>query len=90
MVRGKDKSATIGKYRLHDKDTGSIEVQIALITDRISYLNGHLKVFKKDFASKHGLIKLVGKRRKFLRYLKDRDEAQYIEVSHKLGLRIRK
>lgn len=87
MTNKRDKSKTIEKYRSHEKDTGSSEVQIALFTERINYLNNHFRLFKKDEASKMGLIKLVGKRRKLLRYLKDNNEKKYQEVTSSLGLR---
>ncbi|MFH1784697.1 MAG: 30S ribosomal protein S15 [bacterium] len=88
MVLAKqEKQGIIGKHKKHEKDTGSPEVQIALITERISYLTGHFKTHKKDHHSRQGLLKLVGKRRKLLNYLKKNDIKRYREVVEKLNLR---
>lgn len=81
------KGDTIAKFRQHDSDTGSPEVQIALLTDRINHLTEHLKVHKKDHHSRRGLLMLVGKRRRFLDYLKDNDIERYRTVIAELGLR---
>ncbi len=81
------KAATIVQHRLHDTDTGSPEVQIALLTERINMITEHLKTHKKDFHTRHGLLKLVGQRRRLLDYLKDRDIVSYREVIAELGLR---
>jgi len=81
------KSEIIGHYRLHDVDTGSAEVQIALISSRIAYLMGHFKVHKKDHHSRHGLLKLVGQRRRLLDYLKKKDIARYRGLIKRLGIR---
>lgn len=83
----KTKSSIISDFRKHDKDTGSVEVQIALITDRINTLTEHFKKHAKDFGSKRGLLVLVGKRRRYLDYLADSDEAKYKELVQRLGLR---
>jgi small subunit ribosomal protein S15 len=85
---GKGKTAeVISSHRLHESDTGSPEVQIALFTERINHLTDHMKTHKKDFHTRHGLLKLVGKRRRMLDYLKDRDIESYREVVKRLGLR---
>ena len=81
------KGDTIAKFRKHDTDTGSPEVQIALLTDRINHLAEHLKVHKKDHHSRRGLLMLVGKRRRFLDYLKNNDVERYRTVIAELGLR---
>ena len=88
MVLGKDdKEKTITKYQHHTTDTGSPEVQIALLTERINDLTGHLNENKKDFHSKQGLLKMVGKRRRLLKYLKDNDIAKYRKILESLHLR---
>jgi small subunit ribosomal protein S15 len=74
-------------YRQHDTDTGSPEVQIALLTDRIVYLTEHFKVHKKDHHSRRGLLKLVGQRRRMLDYVKRRDFARYKSIIERLGIR---
>lgn len=81
------KAKTIVQHRLHDTDTGSPEVQIALLTERINMITEHLKTHKKDYHTRHGLLKLVGQRRRLLDYLKDRDIVSYREVIAELGLR---
>ena len=82
-----DKQATISKYGNSDTDTGSTEVQIALLTDRIDHLTEHLKTHKKDHHSRRGLLMLVGKRRRFLDYLADNDVERYRSLIAELGLR---
>ena len=82
-----DKEKIITKYQYHNTDTGSPEVQIALLTERINDLTGHLKNNKKDFHSKQGLLKMVGKRRRLLNYLKDKDINKYRKVIESLNLR---
>lgn len=77
----------IEKYRLHEKDTGSPEVQIALLSDDINQLTVHLKSHKKDFHSQRGLLKKVGKRRRLLDYLKDRDIESYRHLISQLNIR---
>ena len=77
----------IEKYKRHEGDTGSPEVQVALLTARIEGLTGHFKVHKKDFHSRTGLLKLVGQRRKLLNYLKKKDVNRYRAVIEKLGIR---
>lgn len=82
-----DKGKIIKKYQYHTTDTGSSEVQIALLTERINDLTEHLKNNKKDFHSKHGLLKMVGKRRRLLNYLKDKNIEKYRKVIDALSLR---
>jgi len=81
------RTAIIGEYRLHEKDTGSPEVQIALLSARIEYLTDHFKSHKKDHHSRRGLLKLVGQRRRLLNYIKDNDVERYRNVIKRLGLR---
>ena len=81
------KQEIIGKFKLHDTDTGSPEVQIALLTERINHLNEHLKIHKKDHHSRRGLLKMVGHRRGLLNYLYKNDIDRYREVITKLNLR---
>jgi small subunit ribosomal protein S15 len=81
------KERLMREYRMHDKDTGSPEIQIALLTERINELTGHLKRHSKDFSSRRGLLKLVGKRRRLLDYLKDTDLDGYRKIVEELRLR---
>ncbi|AKL95428.1 30S ribosomal protein S15 [Clostridium aceticum] len=81
------KQSIIGEYKTHDSDTGSPEVQIALLTERINHLNDHLKMHKKDHHSRRGLLKMVGKRRNLLNYVKEMNIERYRELIQKLGLR---
>jgi small subunit ribosomal protein S15 len=81
------KQEVVQKYRRHDKDTGSPEVQVALITERITYLTEHFKTHKKDHHSRRGLLKLVGQRRRLLDYLRTVDLNRYKVVIEQLGLR---
>jgi small subunit ribosomal protein S15 len=81
------KSATIEEHRLHDTDTGSPEVQVALLTERINHLTEHLKVHPKDHHSRRGLLMLVGQRRRLLDYLRNNDVDRYRALIAKLGLR---
>ena len=81
------KQQIINEYRRDEKDTGSPEVQIALLTERINELTEHLKVHKKDNHSRRGLLKMVGKRRNLLNYLAKKDEEAYKDLVKKLGLR---
>lgn len=83
----KTKQEIINTYKLHDKDTGSPEVQIALLTERISYLTEHLKVHKKDHHSRRGLLKMVGQRRGLLTYLMKKDINRYRDIISKLEIR---
>ncbi len=82
-----EKTATIDEYRLHDTDTGSPEVQVALLTGRINHLTSHLKVHKKDHHSRRGLLMLVGQRRRLLDYVKKNDVERYRALIARLGLR---
>ena len=81
------KRELIGEYRVHDKDTGSPEVQIALLTERIRHLTEHFKVHKKDHHSRRGLLKLVGQRRSLLNYLKKKRIERYRSVIERLSIR---
>jgi small subunit ribosomal protein S15 len=81
------KKDIIDKFKVHEKDTGSSEVQIALLTGRIDYLTNHFKIHKKDHHSRRGLLKLVGKRRRLLNYLKKNDMDKYRVVIKELGIR---
>ena len=88
MVLDKEaKSGVIREYQKHPGDTGSAEVQVALLTSRINHLNEHLQQHRKDHHSRRGLLLMVGKRRRFLNYLKARDYQRYLEVINRLGLR---
>ena len=82
-----DKTATITEHRLHDTDTGSPEVQIAILTERINHLTEHLKMHKGDHHTRRGLMKLIGRRRRLLDYVKSNDVERYREIIGKLGLR---
>ncbi len=86
-VAEREKSAVIREHQKHEGDTGSPEVQIALLTTRINYLTEHLKTHKKDHSSRLGLLKLVGQRRRLLRYLQDSEVARYRTIIAKLGIR---
>ncbi len=86
-LQGDVKKSVIGKYQLHSKDSGSPEVQIALLTERINLLTKHFQVHKKDFASRRGLLKLVGRRRKLLDYLKKNRLEKYRELLKELNIR---
>jgi len=81
------KQEVIKEFQIHPTDTGSPEVQIAILTKRIQYLTEHFKVHKKDFHSRRGLLKLVGHRRKLLNYLKEKDIERYRRLIQRLGLR---
>lgn len=87
MLTAELKQTLIETYRLHEADTGSPEVQIAILTERINYLTGHLKMHKKDHHSRRGLLKMVGQRRNLLNYLKDNDLERYRSILEKLNLR---
>lgn len=88
MVVTKDiKQSLIGKFKIHNKDTGSPEVQIAIMTERINDLTEHFKKHKKDHNSRSGLLKLVGHRRKLLKYLRKKDFSRYEKVINELNLR---
>ncbi|MFB3923726.1 MAG: 30S ribosomal protein S15 [Terriglobia bacterium] len=81
------KTALIERFRVHPTDTGSPEVQIALLSERISYLNNHFGVHRKDHSSRRGLLIMVGKRRRLLEYLKRRNPDSYHQLIDKLGIR---
>jgi small subunit ribosomal protein S15 len=81
------KSSIIGEYQIHEGDTGSPEVQIALLTHRINQLTDHLKLHRKDHHSRRGLLKMVGQRKRLLDYLRNKDMGRYRTIVSKLGLR---
>jgi small subunit ribosomal protein S15 len=87
MLKTKVKSKTISGIKTHEKDTGSTSVQIALLTEQIKQLTGHLKKHTKDNHSRRGLLKMVSKRRKLLAYISKNEPEQYEKVIKKLGLR---
>ena len=87
MIQKETKQSIIADYRVHESDTGSPEVQVAVLTERIRELTEHLKVHQKDFHSRRGLLKMVGRRRKLLRYLRDKDFNRYRSLIERLGLR---
>ncbi len=86
-LTAEQKKEIIDRFRLHDADTGSTEVQVAILSERISYLTGHFKAHAKDHHSRRGLIKLVGQRRRLLNYLKKKDIERYRTLIEQLGLR---
>ncbi len=81
------KAIIIDEYKTHEGDTGSPEVQVAILTNRINHLNEHLKIHKKDHHSRRGLLKMVGQRRNLLNYLKEKDIERYRSLISRLGLR---
>ena len=81
------KKEIINRFKLHEKDTGSTEVQVALLSNRIQYLTDHFRIHKKDHHSRRGLLKLVGQRRRLLNYLKRTDVGRYKQIIGELGLR---
>lgn len=87
VMTPEDKAMVIEAYKQHEGDTGSPEVQVALLTSRITYLTEHFKTHKKDFHSRTGLLKLVGQRRKLLNYLKKKDIMRYRDLIQRLNLR---
>ena len=87
VLTSKDKQEIIESFKIHEKDTGSSNVQIALLTKRIDHLTDHFKVHPKDHHSRRGLLKMVGQRRRLLNYLKRKDAAQYRVIIQQLGLR---
>jgi small subunit ribosomal protein S15 len=87
VLTTKDKKELIERFKLHENDTGSPEVQVGLLTYRISYLTDHLKVHKKDHHSRRGLLILVGRRRRLLNYVKNKDVKRYRSIIETLGLR---
>jgi small subunit ribosomal protein S15 len=82
-----DKQATIAEYRLHETDTGSPEVQIAILSERINHLTEHLKVHKGDHHTRRGLLMLIGQRRRLLDYVRNNDVERYRDIIGRLGLR---
>ena len=89
MITKERKSENVKEYGLKENDTGSPEVQIALLTARINYLPDHFREQPKDFHSRRGLLKLVGQRSNFLRYLKLKDQNRFSEITQRLGIRAR-
>lgn len=87
MLATEKKQEIIKSHKLHDNDTGSPEVQIALLTERITYLTEHFKMHKKDHHSRRGLLKIVGQRRRLLDYLKKKEVERYRAIIEKLGIR---
>jgi small subunit ribosomal protein S15 len=87
VLTNERKTEVIGTYRTHDHDTGSPEVQVALLSERIGYLTDHFKTHVKDHHSRRGLLKLVSQRRRLLDYLKGKDADRYAELIQKLGIR---
>ena len=87
MISEARKSELIGEYRTHERDTGSVEVQVALLTERIREITDHLRTHRKDIRSRLGLLKLVGQRRSLLNYLSREDLARYRSLISRLGLR---
>ena len=86
-IAADQKTKLVGDYRIHDKDTGSPEVQIALLTTQINELNEHLKTHKKDHSSRRGLLKMVSRRNSLLKYLTREDRTRYQQIIGRLGLR---
>jgi small subunit ribosomal protein S15 len=86
-IAGEQKTQIVSDFKVHEKDTGSPEVQIALLTTRINELTGHLKTHKKDHSSRRGLLKMVGKRNSLLKYLTRTDRVRYLKIIARLGLR---
>uniref|UniRef100_A0A7C4MM76 Small ribosomal subunit protein uS15 n=1 Tax=Desulfatirhabdium butyrativorans TaxID=340467 RepID=A0A7C4MM76_9BACT len=87
VFSSEDKKKIIDQFKLHESDTGSPEVQVGLLTHRITYLTEHLKVHKKDHHSRRGLLMLVGQRRRLLNYVKNKDIQRYRSIIETLGLR---
>ena len=87
VMTAENKLQVIDEYKTHEGDTGSPEVQVALLTNRINYLTDHFKVHAKDFHSRTGLLKLVGQRRKLLNYLRNKDIERYRALIARLGIR---
>lgn len=87
VLSTQDKKDLISRYKLHETDTGSPEVQISLLTHRIQYLTEHMKTHKKDHHSRRGLLMLVGRRRRLLNYVKNNDVQRYRTIIENLGLR---
>lgn len=86
-IEKEKKVQLVGEYKTHDTDTGSAEVQIALLTERINHLAEHLKTHKKDHSSRRGLLRMVGKRSTLLKYLTSKDRQRYLGLIERLGIR---
>ena len=86
-ITKEEKDKIIEEYHRHDKDTGSPEVQVAILSRRISHLTDHLRTHKHDESSRRGLLKMVGQRRRHLNYIKRKDAAAYLALTDKLGIR---
>ena len=89
MITKERKTEIVKQFGRKENDTGSPEVQIALLTERIIYLTDHFREQRKDFNSRRGLLKLVGQRRNFLRYLKNKDHDRFTDITQRLGIRAR-
>lgn len=87
MIKKEKKTKIIERHKIHDKDTGSASVQVAILSERMDELSDHLKTHKKDFHSRRGLLKMVSKRRKLLDYLKENDSKSYSKSIKSLGLK---
>lgn len=87
VLKAEDKKTLIDQYKLHESDTGSPEVQVGLLSQRITYLTEHLKTHKKDHHSRRGLLMLVGRRRRLLNYVKNKNVQRYRTIIETLGLR---
>jgi small subunit ribosomal protein S15 len=87
MITTEEKQNVIGEYRLHDNDTGSPEVQIAILSNRIQYLTEHMKIHNKDFNTRRGLLKMVGQRRRLLDYLRSKNIDRYRTIIQRLNIR---
>lgn len=87
MISTEEKKQVVTKFQVHDKDTGSTEVQVAILTERINQLTHHFQAHKKDHHSRLGLLKMVGRRRRHLDYLRRKDEAKYRKLIESLGIR---
>lgn len=87
MAAVENKEEIIREYKTHENDTGSPEVQVAVLTERIKHLTGHLRIHKHDFHSQRGLLQMVGKRRRLLQYLQKKDVERYRNLIGRLGLR---
>jgi small subunit ribosomal protein S15 len=86
-MAAEQKSRIVADYKTHEKDTGSPEVQVAILTERINELTGHLKTHSKDHSSRRGLLKMVSKRNSLLKYLTTQDRSRYLKLIQRLGLR---
>lgn len=87
MIAGEKKQKVIKDLQVHKSDTGGASVQVGILTEQIKELTEHLKVHKKDFAARRGLLQKVGQRRRLLRYIAERDSATYLKLIQKLGIR---